>query len=674
MDAFSSQALAVVAVHALGAAVVALVVASVSLKVRHASVAHVLWVVVLAKLLTPPFFGLAVLPAEPAPEEAYETVPSPLGPPKGTVAVSSPFGPPKGPVAVLTPSIEVREAATPFPWTAALLSVLASGTLLVLGLAAWRLARFRRVLGEAREAGEALAGRVAELSGRLGLRRPPRLRIVERRISPLVMPRLGGADVVLPAALLSRLGAEELDAVLVHELAHLRRRDHWVRGLELLATALFWWHPVLWWARRNLRRAEERCCDLWVAHVLPGCRRAYAEGLLKTLELMAGVRTALPATATGMDVREDMKERLTMILTERTPKILTPRHRWLLAAMAVALLVVVPTRADRAAGDGEQEKLTAEEEHYRQERLELERRELALQEEMRALELDRHRLDYERESRQRELELERTEAEASRLEAAGQAEEAERLRQELEHQRTELELAQREYELERNAMEEIAPLELKLREESLRSEELEGRGDLAQAEELRRQLAEEKRRMSEILAAHDEERVRLQNERIERRLEVLQKREQELQEAGQAKEAQQVARQAERLRLESEMAELQSRQKAKQRALEAEGQAIGMKLRAAELAGHEEQFRDQQKLMLELEAKARALETERVEAQEDVESDRLRALVAELKAHQEEVLAREETSAAEKERIAAELQRLKERLADLESRSGEEEE
>ena len=46
-----------------------------------------------------------------------------------------------------------------------------------------------------------------------------------------------------------------------HALAHLRRRDHWVRYLELAATCAYWWHPAAWWARAALREAVDRWRD-----------------------------------------------------------------------------------------------------------------------------------------------------------------------------------------------------------------------------------------------------------------------------------------------------------------------------------------------------------------------------------------------------------------------------
>src|SRR6202022_2157966 len=102
------------------------------------------------------------------------------------------------------------------------------------------------------------------------------------------------------SALWDRLTSEQQTTLLTHELAHLRRRDHWVRGLELVVTGLYWWHPIVWWARRELRQAEEECCDAWVVAALPRAAKAYAIALMETLDFLSEARPALPLGASGI--------------------------------------------------------------------------------------------------------------------------------------------------------------------------------------------------------------------------------------------------------------------------------------------------------------------------------------------------------------------------------------
>jgi beta-lactamase regulating signal transducer with metallopeptidase domain len=143
------------------------------------------------------------------------------------------------------------------------------------------------------------------------------------------------ADLFFPAALLGRLDATRRSTLLVHELAHVKRRDHWVRWLELVVIGLYWWYPLVWWARRRLRAAEEECCDAWVVRQLPGRSKAYATALLDTLDFLAGSRLVLPTAALGLCRRADLQRRLTLIMKGGTPS------RQSLPGWAVVLLVAL---------------------------------------------------------------------------------------------------------------------------------------------------------------------------------------------------------------------------------------------------------------------------------------------------------------------------------------------
>ena len=65
----------------------------------------------------------------------------------------------------------------------------------------------------------------------------------------------GRPRLLVPSQLWSTIGQEERTALLIHELAHLKRRDHWVRWLELIVAGLYWWNPAVWLIRRALREA-----------------------------------------------------------------------------------------------------------------------------------------------------------------------------------------------------------------------------------------------------------------------------------------------------------------------------------------------------------------------------------------------------------------------------------
>jgi hypothetical protein len=157
----------------------------------------------------------------------------------------------------------------------------------------------------------------------------------------------GRPVLLLPVGLWERLTAEQRDSLLLHELAHVRRRDHWVRLFELVVTVLYWWHPVVWWARSELRRAEEDCCDAWVVWATPGKARAYAAALVETVDFLSEAPVALPVGASGMGPAQDLRRRVTMIMQGRTPRSLTWSGIAGVFSVAALLLPTVPTFAQR---------------------------------------------------------------------------------------------------------------------------------------------------------------------------------------------------------------------------------------------------------------------------------------------------------------------------------------
>ena len=128
---------------------------------------------------------------------------------------------------------------------------------------------------------------------------------------------------LLPTGLFQRLPEEQQATLLLHELAHLKRGDHWVRLLEFLACGLYWWLPLVWYASRELREAEEQCCDAWVVSTLPESGRTYATALVETLDFLSEAPAAVPVLASGIGPVTDLKRRLIMIMRGTTPRSLT---------------------------------------------------------------------------------------------------------------------------------------------------------------------------------------------------------------------------------------------------------------------------------------------------------------------------------------------------------------
>ncbi len=222
-----------------------------------------------------------------------------------------------------------------------------AGVAVWFGVAARRLRKFRRLLAHARPAAAELQAETATLAARLGLACPEVL-LLPGAVSPMLWAIGRRKRLLIPESLLERLSGEQRSALLVHELAHLRRGDHWVRCLELVVLGLYWWCPLVWWARRELHEAEEACCDAWVVWALPACARAYALALVETLDFLAEARPALPPVASGIGAVQLMRRRLTMIMRGNTPRALTVTGVAMLLVVG-ALVPLMPTWAQTAA-------------------------------------------------------------------------------------------------------------------------------------------------------------------------------------------------------------------------------------------------------------------------------------------------------------------------------------
>ena len=101
---------------------------------------------------------------------------------------------------------------------------------------------------------------VVRLSKRLHISRPIRLFQSAMVEVPTVIGWLRPV-VLMPASALTGMGPEQLEAILAHELAHVRRHDYLVNLLQTLVETLLFYHPAVWWLSRRIRIERENCCD-----------------------------------------------------------------------------------------------------------------------------------------------------------------------------------------------------------------------------------------------------------------------------------------------------------------------------------------------------------------------------------------------------------------------------
>ena len=311
-------------------------------RVGSPAVSHPLWLLVLVTLLVPAVVSLPVLPAEP------------------DVVIGTP--------ATGSAEVALAEATLDSPMAARFGTFAGPGVAIAwllgtMGLLTWSLlqtVRFQRRLTSASwPAPGHLQREAAAIGHDLGLARIPQVLTTGAHVTPMVWWIGGRVRVLVPTFLLTELSRDELHAILAHELAHVRRRDHLVRWLEWLACAVFWWTPVAWWARRQLRIAEESCCDRLALDAGSSSPGIYANALLKVVANASqspGFRPPLPASAAGGVGRSQVLERrLRMIISTDTR---SPASRRLRAFTWGAVLCVLPfglVYCDKAATPVEDE-------------------------------------------------------------------------------------------------------------------------------------------------------------------------------------------------------------------------------------------------------------------------------------------------------------------------------
>ncbi len=302
--------------NALLAGILAAVVAVVCRFVRRPALAHGLWLLVLVKLLTPPVLMLRL----------------------GLFAPSDIAASWLGRYLLLL-----------------LTAVWLGGSVFLFVVTVLRIGQFQRLLSLARPAPDRLQRKVQTMAQRLGLTKIPTVWLIPGSLPPLVWSVGAEPRVYLPTDLLGRLPAAQRGTLLAHELAHLVRGDHWIRWIEAAATIAFWWHPVVWIAARELREAEEQCCDAWVVQAYPNSSRDYADALLETIDFLSEPQPQpqLAAAASAVSRIHDLETRLVLVMQGTDGKALSRNDWWSLVAIAA---LVIPLGLTMASSPGQSPK------------------------------------------------------------------------------------------------------------------------------------------------------------------------------------------------------------------------------------------------------------------------------------------------------------------------------
>ena len=320
---------------------------------KRPALRHLLWLLLLAKLITPPLIGVPLLPAVDD-AAAMATLPSvPTGDGESALDRHTPayFAVGDATSALVdegagrdvggVTSRELRSGAQA-PYLAGLFAVSLIGTCVLLTVHGIHAAKLYRWLRRAGSEDSLLAESCALVASSLKIRGVVRSCVVDARTTPLLWAWRRPV-VVVPRRLIDDLSPQQLRSIVAHELAHYLRRDHWTNVFAFVVKVLLWWNPVVWWANRELRAAQELCCDAIAIDRCGENRRGYATTLLKALEFIQAEPLAPRELAPGMGSRASILRRFEMIGETRLSYRLS---RWTLPVLLVLAipLVCIPVR------------------------------------------------------------------------------------------------------------------------------------------------------------------------------------------------------------------------------------------------------------------------------------------------------------------------------------------
>ncbi|HEX4038617.1 MAG TPA: M56 family metallopeptidase [Acidobacteriaceae bacterium] len=209
-----------------------------------------------------------------------------------------------------------------------------AGSLVV--LSRWTM-QWRRLAIKLRNARPATDGLEFSVLRRLqalqNIRCPIELSISDTSLEPGVLGLLN-PTLVWPCGISERLSEAQIEMIIAHELAHVRRRDNLTAALHMLVAAIFWFHPIVWWLQSRLLAEREHACDDAVL-MLVSKPEVYAESILRACQFSM----ELPLTCVSGITGSELKQRVRRIVSDDPVRSLTQSCKFLLAGLTVAVIL-----------------------------------------------------------------------------------------------------------------------------------------------------------------------------------------------------------------------------------------------------------------------------------------------------------------------------------------------
>jgi len=193
-----------------------------------------------------------------------------------------------------------------------------AGMLILLVLLAQRIFFVRGLIARSRAANKRSVDILEECRIKIGIRQRIELRILDNNLSPAVCGLIR-AKILIPATILERLSREKLKAVLIHELAHIKRGDIWVNMAATILQIVYFYNPLLWIANSMIRKVREQAVDEMVLVALKPETESYSNTLIDIAE-MTFWRPSFSLRLTGVaESKKSLERRIKHMLSRPVP-------------------------------------------------------------------------------------------------------------------------------------------------------------------------------------------------------------------------------------------------------------------------------------------------------------------------------------------------------------------
>jgi len=206
-----------------------------------------------------------------------------------------------------------------------------------------------RQVKAAASASDELVALLNQCGRKMQLRRTPRLKLAHDPISPAVCG-FGRPVILIPSRLAESLSVAQMRAVLLHELAHVKRADIWINHAQTLLQIFYWWNPLLWLANIQIRRVREQAVDESVRVQMGAEGECYASTLIEVAKL--ALHRSLPALGLIGIVESGsaLAQRIKHLLDSPAPPTAKLRPASLTAIILTGALLIPMAKGQR--GDG----------------------------------------------------------------------------------------------------------------------------------------------------------------------------------------------------------------------------------------------------------------------------------------------------------------------------------